>query len=557
MRRAAAVWLLLFLVCLEWSVSPPVFSTSLGIQVEAELRVLLESEPLPEQLLMGRVQIRPHFSLHEFYSARGYAPAWVNDLGTVPLAEVLLDALRGASIEGLCPEDYHLDLITSLLKLAADSRGHDLLFDPYWMAQLDLLLTDAFLWYASDHLQGRMAFAELRQQSRWENIANPAKLLDHVLKRQRLQAALSDLVPAHLGYQRLVQQLELYRQIMVMGGWPRIPSGPVVRPNEQSKRVRLLKARLLMTENVAVFSGDDPDLLDALTVRALRIFQKRHGLLVDGVLGPRTLAELNVPVEERIRQIELNLERWRWLPKTLDGRYLQVNIADFSLKVVENDHVVMSMPVIVGNKYRKTPVFSGQMTYLEFAPYWYVPPTILREDKLPIIKGNPDWLSRNHYEIVSWRGKREVIDPAGIDWSEVDAKNFPGVLRHKPGPKNPLGQVKFMFPNRFSVYLHDTSERHLFQRRIRLFSSGCIRIERPMDLAQYLLESQGVTCDELLDAESRNAPLRISLEQPLPVQLLYWTAWVDPDGVVNFRRDFYLRDLDMETALDAWRYGGE
>ena len=126
---------------------------------------------------MGRVQIRPHFSLHEFYSARGYASAWVNDLGTVPLAEVLLDALRGASIEGLCPEDYHLDLITSLLKLAADSRGHDLLFDPYWMAQLDLLLTDAFLWYASDHLQGRMAFAELRQQSRWENIANPAKLL--------------------------------------------------------------------------------------------------------------------------------------------------------------------------------------------------------------------------------------------------------------------------------------------------------------------------------------------------------------------------------------------
>ncbi len=557
MRGVAAGCLLFFLVCLDWSISLPVFSASFGTQIEAELRLLLEQKPFPERLHLGRMQIRPHLILPEFYADRAYAPAWVNDRGEVPSADVLLDALRGAATEGLCPEDYHLDLIDSLLRLAADTRGQALLFDPQWMAKLDLLLTDAFLWYASDHLQGRMAFAELRQQSRRDNIADPAKLLDHALSQQRLKAALSDLIPAHPGYQRLVKQLDQYRQIAVMGGWPKVPAGVMVRPNERDSRVRLLKARLLMTENVAVLSGDDPDLLDGLTVRALRLFQKRHGLFVDGVLGPRTLAELNVPVEERIRQIELNLERWRWLPKALGKRYLQVNIADFSLKVVENDQVVMSMPVIVGGEYRKTPVFSGEMTYLEFSPYWYVPPTILREDKLPIIKKNPGWLKKNHYEIVSWRDPKVVVDPDRIDWKKVNVGNFPGALRHKPGPKNPLGQVKFMFPNRFAVYLHDTPERHLFQRRVRLFSSGCIRIERPLDLAQYLLEPQGVSCGELLDAVERDTPLRVSLKQPLPVQILYWTAWVDPDGMVNFRGDFYLRDMDMETALETWRYGGE
>ncbi|WP_432820870.1 L,D-transpeptidase family protein [Trichloromonas sp.] len=556
MRRVAAVFLLLLLVCLEWSVSPPVYSASLATQIEAELRVLLEPVPQPGQLPLGQAQVRLHPSLRDFYSARGYTPAWVSDQGEVPLAETLLDALREASAEGLCPEDYHLDLLASLLRLADDSPRHGLLFDPHWMARLELLLTDAFLWYASDHLQGRMAFIGLRQQSRREKDGDPAQLLDHALKRQRLQAALSDLVPAHPGYRRLMQQLEQYRQLAVMGGWPKVPSGAVVRPKERDSRVRLLKARLLMTEPVAVFSGEDPDLLDVPAVRALRAFQKRHGLGADGVLGPRTLAELNVSVEERIRQIELNLERWRWLPKNLEKRYLQVNIADFSLKVVENDQVVMSMPVVVGNEYRKTPVFSGEMTYLEFAPFWYVPPTILREDKLPIIKRNPGWLKKNHYEIVSWRGTQEVVDPARIDWKKVNVGNFPGALRMKPGPWNPLGQVKFMFPNRFSIYLHDTSERHLFQRRVRLFSSGCIRIERPLDLAQYLLEPQGVSCAELLDAVQRDAPLRMTLKRSMPVQLLYWTAWVEPDGMVNFRRDFYLRDLDMETALEDWRYGG-
>ncbi len=285
------------------------------------------------------------------------------------------------------------------------------------------------------------------------------------------------------------------------------------------------------------------------TIHALKRFQRRHGLSPDGVLGPRTLAELNVSVEERIRQIEINLERWRWLPKSLGERRIEVNTADFRLRVVEDGQTVMSMPVIVGTGYRKTPVFSARMTYLEFAPYWFVPPTILREDKLPRIKRDPGWVKRRHFDIVSWKGPERSIDPWSIDWTDMEAKRFPGVLRMQPGPWNPLGRVKFMFPNRYAVYLHDTNERHLFRRNIRSFSSGCIRIERPQDLAYYLMENQGWHCDTLLDAMGRKRPKKVQLEQALPVHILYWTAWVDERGRLQFRKDLYLRDLDLDLAL--------
>jgi murein L,D-transpeptidase YcbB/YkuD len=191
------------------------------------------------------------------------------------------------------------------------------------------------------------------------------------------------------------------------------------------------------------------------------------------------------------------------------------------------------------------------MTYLEFAPYWTVPSTILREDKLPLIKKDPGWLARHNYEIVPWSGETtEIIDPSVIDWKKVEARTFPGNLRMKPGPQNPLGRIKFMFPNRFAVYLHDTPERYLFARDIRSYSSGCIRVERPLDLAQYLLEKATEwDCDMILDAMEADEPLTVNLPASWPIHILYWTAWVDEEGALQFRDDFYLRDLDLELAL--------
>jgi murein L,D-transpeptidase YcbB/YkuD len=187
------------------------------------------------------------------------------------------------------------------------------------------------------------------------------------------------------------------------------------------------------------------------------------------------------------------------------------------------------------------------MTYLEFAPYWTVPPTILREDKLPMIKRNPNYITEHHYRIVSMSDEDEYIDPEEIDWQEIDAENFPGLLRMEPGPWNPLGRVKFMFPNRFNVYLHDTNESSLFDRHVRSFSSGCIRVERPDELAYYLLGEE-LGSERLAELLSATEPKQVAI-RPLPIHIQYWTAWADQDGVVNFRPDVYFRDLDLEMAL--------
>lgn len=266
------------------------------------------------------------------------------------------------------------------------------------------------------------------------------------------------------------------------------------------------------------------------------------------MLGPLTQIELNRPVEERIRKIQVNLQRWRTDSRNFGERFLRVNIAAFRLDVVELGEVVMTMPVVVGTPYRKTPNFSAQMKYLEFAPYWYVPRTILREDKLPVIKRDPGWLASHHYEILSWRGKTErLIDPYKVNWSKIEADNFPGALRQRPGPWNPLGRVKFMFPNRYAVYLHDTDSPQLFERDNRLFSSGCIRIQRPLDLAQYLLASlDDWDCIRIIEAMDSGTTQKVKLPEPVPVHLLYWTAWIDSDGLIQYRNDIYQRDADQE-----------
>jgi len=248
------------------------------------------------------------------------------------------------------------------------------------------------------------------------------------------------------------------------------------------------------------------------------------------------------------------MERWRWLPQELGEKYLLVNIADFSASIVDHGQTVLSMPVVVGNHYRKTPVFSAAMTYIEFAPYWYVPPTILAEDKLPLIKADPAYLEQHHFEIVAW-DKETPIDPQHIDWQTVDSESFPGMLRQKPGGWNALGRAKFMLPNPYAIYLHDTNERRLFNQRNRQFSSGCIRLKRPAELARYLLADQGWNAADVEAAMTGETPRQVYLQHPLPVHILYWTAWVDDTGRVNFRDDIYGRDRDLQKALSRIESG--
>ncbi|HZC01403.1 MAG TPA: L,D-transpeptidase family protein, partial [Gammaproteobacteria bacterium] len=278
---------------------------------------------------------------------------------------------------------------------------------------------------------------------------------------------------------------------------------------------------------------------------------QRHGLAADGVVGASTLAALNVPVGARIRQIELNMERWRWLPQDLGERYILVNIANFALDVVENGQSVLTMRVVAGKPTRRTPFFSAQMTYVVLSPHWYVPPTIAIQDKLPLIRRDPKYMARQNLKIFSdGPGGATRVDPRAIDWSSVSARNFPYRLRQDPGPRNALGRVKFMFPNSYHVYLHDTPSRELFARAERAFSSGCIRLEKPIELAEYLLrDDPRWSRQSILSSIDRGREQVVHLPAPIPVHLFYWTTWMSDEGVVHFRKDIYERDHVLDGAL--------
>jgi len=504
--------------------------------------------PLPLPLLK-RTDFHPLVS--SFYEELAFGPVWFDENGLSRQAGSMIAHLRSLSDEGLCPEDYRLAELEEMFLMRHGAASAGRLPDHRWWVGIDLLLTDAFLSLADDLLSGRVDPLEVHEEwSFAKNLVTPAEALRSVLDGREVAEVFWALRPYSSAYGKLVEALWKYREIAAGGGWPLIPDGPLLRRGGKDSRVSLLKSRLSTTGDLPAPNSVSDDLLDDSLWRGLIHFQKRHGLAPDGVLGPQTLSALNIDVYRRIRQIEVNLERWRWLPRDLGERYLQVNIPDMTLAVMEGGQPVLWMPVVVGRAVRETPVFSARMTYIEFSPYWHVPPTILREDKLPKIQKDPQWLARNNFDLVSYaNGRENILDPQSIDWQRIRAENFPGVLRQRPGPWNPLGRIKFMFPNAHAIYLHDTNEPWLFYRNRRLFSSGCIRIQRPLDLAQYLLEKDGWSCDDLLQAMNLDRPRTVSLARPLPVYLLYMTAWVDSEGLVQFRKDPYQKDLALDYLL--------
>jgi murein L,D-transpeptidase YcbB/YkuD len=311
---------------------------------------------------------------------------------------------------------------------------------------------------------------------------------------------------------------------------------------------------LAVTGELAV--TDESDLFDEALEEAVRRFQASHGLESDGAVGRGTLAALNVTAAQRVRQIEVNLERWRWLPQKLGDRYVLVNIAAFHLYVVEGGSSILDMRVVVGRPVRRTPVFSDRMTYLVFNPYWEIPELIAVQDIVPQVRRDLSYLAQMGIKVYQgWGAKAREIDPATINWATEWAvpgpKKFPYRLRQEPGPSNALGRIKFMLPNDHDVYLHDTPARNLFRKEARTFSSGCIRIEKPLELAEYLLQNTPLAAREALEAALASDHNRIvSLPSPLPVHLLYWTSWVDTEGVTHFRQDIYGRDEPLRLALD-------
>jgi len=360
------------------------------------------------------------------------------------------------------------------------------------------------------------------------------------------------IVPVSLAYLRA--SLDTYRHIQEEGGWRAIPAGPALHIADAGPAVKRLKERLHATGDLTVPVGDD-DRFDAVVAEAVKNFQERHGLDPDSVVGPKTREALNVTVDERIRQIETNIERLKSLPIAADKRTIVVNVAAFELTVYERGALTFASPVIVGRTSRKTPVFSSAITRIIVNPYWTVPRIIAVEDILPKIKQDPSYLTAQSIRVYRSSDDGHIeVPPKSVDWAALNSHNFPYRLIQDPGPANALGKVKFFVPNHFDVYLHDTPARELFRKDQRTFSSGCIRVDKALALAEYLLRRDGLgSFRAMADALERRETRQIDLKTPAPLHIVYLTAWADKHGHTHFRNDVYNLDAPVVAALQPER----
>jgi len=482
----------------------------------------------------------------QFYERRQFAPAWIN--GTKPRAQLdqLVTALKSASNEGLDPAMYNV----ALLEQRREEAGKGFLtskgFEIESAGSLDVWLTYLYMKYASDLADGLsdLAHADPTWQIKPEKF-DPAAHLEQALQDDTVDTSLLKLTPENQQYRALRQVLSDYRTMAANGGWTKVPATARLKPGQRSLHVPTVAARLAASGD---FKGSVPPAGQAAVYsddlhESVKRFQRRHGLLDDGIVGPPTIAEMNVPIESRIRQVELNLERWRWLPRTLGDRHILVNIPEYRLEVWEGGQVPVTMKVVVGKSDTPTPIFNDEMTYLVFSPYWNVPPDIAQGETLPEVMKDPGFLARMNMEVVDTKG--QAIDPLSIDLNDPTQYRF----RQRPGAANSLGLVKFMFPNQYNVYLHDTPSDSLFARASRSFSHGCVRLEQPLALAEYILRDQPEwTKARIEEAMQANEERTVKLRAPIPVYLGYWTARVSPDGVMQFRKDVYGIDA-KQTAL--------
>ena len=525
---------------------------NLSERVQRNIRLRIEVAQGPPQIKIGDELIYSSEVLPRFYEQREYMPAWSTDSGLSPQIPGLVAKITGAEGQCFMPDDYHLKKIASHMSEIKDRFETRKTVSAKKLAELDLLLTDAFLIYSAHLLEGRTN--PTTRCAEWNAVCEEADLavaLQEALSSESLEATITDLLPKEPAYFSLCQKRSQYTDIMNQGGWPVVPDGPSLANGDRGERVPLIRKHLLITGDLPEDVAVDTLLFDESLEDAVKRFQKRHGMTADGKIGTQTLAAMNVPVDERIRQIEVNMERWRWCQRDFGERHILINIANFELDVYERDTRLITMRAIVGKPFRMTPVFSGKMTYLVINPSWNVPKTIAVEDILPEVIKDIGYLAQNNYRVLrGWSNSETEINPTTVDWTALNEDYFPYRFRQDPGPTNALGRIKFMFPNEYDVYIHDTPARHLFSNDSRDFSSGCIRIQKPIVLCEYVLDDSAKwSKKEILKAIDEEEERTVGLPRSIPVHLLYWTAWVTDDGLLHFRNDIYERDNDIYLAL--------
>jgi L,D-transpeptidase YcbB len=498
-----------------------------------------------ERIVLGETVAR-------YYESQQFRAKW-RDAARLDL---LIASLFELQNDGLDPANYHVEALQAFRTQLRRERT----LPPAEQAGLELLATDALILGLSHLYLGKVNPETLSSQ--WNFDRRPVdrergfEQLTRALDSGQIRETFDRARPQHIWYQRGRERLKEYRALAAVGGWPALPDGATLKPGMSDPRVPVMRARLQVTRDFVPGDASStlaalPELYDPELELAVKRFQERHGLTADGAVGPATRAALNVPVEARVDQIRVNLERGRWVLHEIKGEIVVVDVAGFDVSYFRDDEPIWTSKVIVGRPYRETPIFKSLITYVVLNPTWTIPPTILVKDKLPVIKRDPGYLKRNNIRVIDGRGRE--VDPYSVNWHQYGAGRLPPYqLRQDPGEDNALGLVKIMFPNPHMVYLHDTPAKSLFEKDERTFSSGCIRVQKAFELAELVLDDPVAWNQQTMaEAVATRKMQTVNLAKPVPVLILYWTAQPRADGQVVFRNDVYGRDPATLAALDS------
>ncbi len=485
--------------------------------------------------------------IKSFYRKRDFDPAWFDADRLTSPAKKYIDLISDAMIDGLLPDDYfYHDILFRLDRLRNTTdvvQNHTGL-----VAEIDLMITRSFLRYVHDIQSGKENLDHHGNMLTTLREPDYTEILSAVMNGKDVKDLLSSLRPQNPQYSLLSAVLGRLRAMAATGTWPGIPFTENIYPGDTSGIVPLIRKRLRRTGDLNVDNMPaNKRIYDRRLMVGVEHFQQRMGLTVDGIIGQTTVADLNKSPAQMIEKVRVNLDRIRHIPVLRNTRSIVVNLPDYTLSYYEGGRLAGKMKVIIGDLENNTPMLDDSMEYIVFSPKWKVPEKIAKEELLPKIKRDTGYLKIHHYRL--YQGKERIF-PSSVDWGKTDSMHFPYRIEQEPGPYNALGRIKFIFPNNRSIYLHDTPSAYLFDRKQRHFSHGCVRIEKPKELAEWLLNDHQPDLTDSLDSYmNRDEPEIVYLKHKVPVYFVYSTAWVDDRGKLNLRDDIYGLDRKADKQL--------
>ncbi len=522
-----------------------------GQVFQEELRLTLEKSTQESPAMLRGSHLLKLGEAYQFYAHRNFDPIWSAEGRLTELAYEFRFELRQSLYDGLQPATYHLALIDSYVATVEKREAAKEGLVPKELAELELLMTDAFFALAEDldlgivnpeRLAAKWSIPRKRKALEYDS------LLTHAWQTAELRSQLALLYPKTPSYSKgklLLRQLEERAKGKEIN-WKPIKTDRVLLPGESNAFLLQVRERLAFWGYLEAFGRTDAKIYDSHLVREVLAFQAEKGIKADGILGYATLQALNESPAQLMDKIKVNLERMRWIPEHFfKGEAILVNVPSFELVYHKGSDTLFTTKVIVGTIKHQTPVFTAPLSYLVFSPYWNIPPSIAKNETLPAIRKNANYLQRNNMEVVNTAG--QPLSLSQVNWN---AKPFPYLIRQKPGESNALGQVKFMFPNPNNVYLHDTPAKQLFDQDLRAFSHGCIRMAQPRDFAELLLKnSEGWTSEKVGLAMGQDKEKIVNLPYKIPVGIVYFTFWTEANGKPRFFVDIYKRDAEVLELL--------